>query len=248
MRRVVVAAHKGGSGKTTVAVNLAGALAALGKSVLLVDTDPQGAASAALGVEPGKPTLYEALTGQVHPREAIVGTPIPGLSMVPSDLDLAGAEVELPTQPGWQRALDGLMAAVEATCDVVIIDTPPGLGVLSLCALTTGTETLVVCPPEFLAFRSLPHLDEMAQRVDAPVTGIIPTMSTQATRHAREVTEMLGEQYAAILLPAVPRRVVLQDAALAGQPITTYAPNSDAASVFHKIAKEVLIRATTVAA
>lgn len=184
----------------------------------------------------------------MHPRETIVGTDFPGLSLVSADLDLAGAEVELPTRPGWQRSLDGLMAAVESTCDLVIIDTPPGLGVLSYCALTTGTETLVVCPPEFLAFRSLPHLHEMAQRAEAPVTGIIPTMTMTGTRHAREVAETLNEQYAADLLAAIPRRVVLQDAALAGQPITTYAPHSDSASVFHQIATEVLSRAKTVAA
>jgi chromosome partitioning protein len=243
-----VSAHKGGSGKTTVAVNLAGALAQLGQRVLVVDTDPQGAASAALGVEPVKPTLYEVLLGGAKRHEAIVGTSTPGLSILPSDLDLAGAEVELPRHDRWQQRLSDALISLEEVCDVAIIDTPPGLGVLSFSALQAATGVLVVCPPEYMAFRSLPHLREMAERAGVPLVGVVPTMTTTVSRHAREVIEQLEEQYPELLLPSIPRRVALQDAALSGVPVTTFEPRSDAALRFLALAREVLDHAKNVAA
>jgi len=248
VNRIVIAAHKGGSGKTTVAVNLAGALAQLGMRVLLVDTDPQGAASAALGVDPRKPTLYEVISGTAKRHEAIVGTSTPGLAILPSDLDLAGAEVELPRQERWQQRLSDVLTSLDELCDIAVIDTPPGLGVLSYIALQAATELIVVCPPEYMAFRSLPHLQEMAARVNVPVTGIVPTMTTSVSRHAREVLSQLQDEYPGLLLPSIPRRVALQDAALSGLPVTTFEPNSDAAQRFLALAKEVLDRAKNIAA
>jgi chromosome partitioning protein len=248
VHRIVIAAHKGGSGKTTVAVNLAGALAQLGMRVLLVDTDPQGAASAALGVEPRKPTLYEVISGTAKRNEAIVGTSTPGLSILPADLDLAGAEVELPREDRWQQRLGDVLVSLEELCDIAVIDTPPGLGVLSYIALQAATEVMVVCPPEYMAFRSLPHLQEMAVRANVPLTGIVPTMTTTVSRHAREVLDQLREEYPGLLLPSIPRRVALQDAALSGLPVTTFDPHSDAARRFLTLAKEVLDRAKNVAA
>lgn len=248
MNRIVIAAHKGGSGKTTVAVNLAGALAQQGMRVLLVDADPQGAASAALGVEPRKPTLYEVISGTAKRHEAIVGTSTPGLAILPSDLDLAGAEVELPRQERWQQRLGDVLTSLNDFCDIAIIDTPPGLGVLSYIALQAATEVIVVCPPEYMAFRSLPHLQEMAARANVPVTGIIPTMTTSVSRHAREVLSQLQDEYSGLLLPSIPRRVILQDAALSGFPVTTFEPNSDAARRFLALAKEVLDRTKNIAA
>lgn len=248
MNRIVIAAHKGGSGKTTVAVNLAGALAQLGMRVLLVDTDPQGAASAALGVDPRKPTLYEVISGTAKRHEAIVGTSTSGLAILPSDLDLAGAEVELPRQERWQQRLNDVLTSLDEFCDIAVIDTPPGLGVLSYIALQAATEVIVVCPPEYMAFRSLPHLREMAARANVPVTGIVPTMTTSVSRHAREVLCQLQDEYPGLLLPSIPRRVALQDAALSGLPVTTFEPNSDAAHRFMALAKEVLDRAKNIAA
>jgi chromosome partitioning protein len=248
VKKIVIAAHKGGSGKTTVAVNLAGALAAHGLRVLLVDTDPQGACAAALGIQVEKPTLYEVLLGQSQRHEAITGTGVSGLSLLPSDLDLAGAEVELPRFANWQQRLNEVLVSLESVCDVAIIDTPPGLGVLSYSALNAATGALVVCPPEFMAFRALPHLQEMTERAGVPLMGIVPTMATGTTRHAREVLEQLDTQYRALLLPAIPRRVALQDAALAGLPITEFEPSSDVAERFRTLAQEVLDRGKNVAA
>ncbi|HVS41305.1 MAG TPA: AAA family ATPase, partial [Candidatus Dormibacteraeota bacterium] len=171
---IAVAAHKGGAGKTTVAVNLAAAMAAQGRRVLLVDLDPQGAAAAALGVTVSKPTVYEALMGGADPRQAILGTSVDGLAMFAADLDLAGAEVELPRMGAWQGSLTRLLAPLEGLCDVAILDTPPGLGVLSLCALVAARSAVAVCPPDFLAYRTLPHLLETLERAGARVLGIVP--------------------------------------------------------------------------
>lgn len=248
MEQIVIAAHKGGSGKTTVAVNLAGAIASLGRRVLIIDADPQGAVAAALGLEPRKPTLYEVLLGHSGLQEAIVGTTVPGLSILPSDLDLAGAEVELPKFESWQKRLGQALTGIEALCDFAIIDTPPGLGVLSYSALNAASGALVTCPPEFMAFRALPHLQEMVDRSGIPLLGIVPTMTTTSTRHAREVLEQLKDRYSTLVLTAIPRRVSLQDAALAGLPITAFDPSSDIASRFISLAKEVLSRGKNLAA
>lgn len=250
MQSIAVAAHKGGVGKTTVAVNLATNLALGGKRVLLVDADPQGAAAAALGVLTTKPTLYEALVGQASPREAIETTEVDGLCLLPADLDLAGAELELPQEKGWQLSLARLLSAMAPMTDIVVIDAPPGLGVISYCALAAATDTLIVCPAEFMAYRSLSHLHEMLDRARAPLLGVVPNMVAGGegpgrTRHAREVLDALRESYGDRLLPPIPRRIVLQDAALAGRPVALYRPRSDAAEAFAQLATEVTARAAT---
>jgi chromosome partitioning protein len=248
VERIVIAAHKGGAGKTTVTVNLAAALAARGQRVLVVDCDPQSAAAASLGVSPSKPTLYEAVMGKATVREAIVTTRTEGLVLLPSDLDLAGAEVELPRESHWQEALAKCLAPIQTICDVGLIDTPPGLGVLSYTALRAATAAIVVCPLEFLAYRSITHLLETTQRAGVPLLGIVPTFSSDGTRHAKEVSDALVEDYRELVLPGIPRRVALRDAALAGRPINAYQPSSDSAAAFAALGQEVLSRAASKAA
>lgn len=250
MQSIAVAAHKGGVGKTTVAVNLATALARQGKRVLLVDADPQGAAAAALGVFTTKPTLYETLVGGASPREAIETTAVDGLCLLPSDLDLAGAELELPREKGWQLAMARLLSVMAPVCDITIIDVPPGLGVISYCALAAANDTLIICPAEFMAYRSLSHLHEMLDRAHAPLLGVVPTFVSGpggrgGTRHAREVMEALRESYGDRLFTGIPRRIALQDAALAGRPIAHHQPTSDATAAFDQLATEVSARAAT---
>lgn len=240
---LVVAAEKGGAGTTTVAVNLAGAMASLGGRLLVIDSDPQGAAASALGISPRKPTLYEVLTGRAELREAIVSSAFPGLALLPADPDLAGAEVELSATPGWPHALARRLTSLEPYCDVALIDTPPGLGVLSYTAMQAATGAIVVCPLEFLAVPSLPYLDETMARASVRLLGIVPTFTSSSTRHARDAAESLQATYGDTLLPPIPRRVALQDAALAGEPITQFQPGGDAAVAFFFLAREVLSRA-----
>lgn len=239
MQRIAVAAHKGGSGKTTVSVNLAGALVSAGHRVLVVDVDPQGAAAAALGVTVAEPTLYEVLMGHARPSEAIQPTSIEGLSVLPANLDLAGAEVELPQTPAWQSALRKALSTVR-DYDVMVIDTAPGLGVLPYIALTAADRVLVVCPPDYLSLRALPTVLDAATRARVPLIGIVPNKVEGRTRHEAQVLEVLHAEHGTSLLPEIPGRVVLRDATIAGEPVSAYAPHSDAAAAFDRLAKEVM--------
>ncbi len=249
MSTIVVAAHKGGVGKTTVAVNLAASLAYYGKRTLLVDADPQGAVATALGITVVKPSLYELINKQLNASGAVVTVDnISGLCLLGSDLDLAGLEIEAPRMTLWQTKLADVLHDVETTWDMIIIDTPPGLGVLSTMALNAADGALVVCPPDYLAYRSLVHLQEALALSKTPLMGIIPTMVSTQSRHAREALELIEDNYRDLILQSIPRRVALQDAMVAGMPIVNYQPNSDCAKAFLSLAKEVLSRAKTVAA
>lgn len=243
MLSVAVISHKGGSGKSAIAANLAGAFAAADTTVLAVDVDPQGGLTAALGVEAGKPTLYEVLHGRARPEEAARSTTSRGLVLLPADLDLAGAEMELPERGRWHHSLRRAVGRYAARYDVTIFDTPPGLGVLSFAALSAADSAVVACPPEFMAYRALSHVLRTAHRAGVTVLGIVPTLSHRTTRHAAEVLDQLDKDYPQLMLPAIPRRVAVQEAALAGLPLALYAPRSDAGVAFAVLAKEVTHRA-----
>ena len=241
---IAIVSHKGGAGKTAVAANLAGILATE-QSVLAVDVDPSGGLGAALGIPSGtKPSLYEVLTGLADAKSAVaVVAGYLHLGVIPADLDLAGAEIELPQQPEWRGALAEALSPLASSHKTIILDTPPGLGVLSFAAVSAAAAVIVVCPPEFMAFRALPDVLDMAAQANVRVLGIVPTFAQRNTRHAREVAEALEVDYAKLLLPPIPRRVAVQDAAMAGKPVTDYQPSSDVASAFTKLAKEVIHRA-----
>jgi chromosome partitioning protein len=245
--RIAVVAHKGGAGKTATAANLGAAMAFLGQRVLLVDADPQGALSASFGVGAVKPTIYEVLTGQALVATAIRTTETDGVALIPADLDLAGAEIELPRHVEWYLMLRNALASLSAY-DVILIDTAPGLGVLPYLALLASSSAIAVCPPEFFAYRALGQVVDTIDRAQQIVPGlrllgIVPTLVSRRSRHEREVLEALRANYAGLLLPEIPRRVVVQDAALAGQSMMVYEPRGDVAAAFIKLAEEVLRRA-----
>ena len=243
MLNVAVISHKGGSGKSAIAANLAGALTHYGARVLAVDVDPQGGLTAALGIEPVKPTLYEVINDQARAEDAVRPTVAKGLSILPSDLDLAGAELELPERGRWRDILRRTISRLAAQHDMTLLDTPPGLGVLSFAALQAADAVIVACPPEFMAYRALPHVLRTAGRVGVHVIGIVPTLAHRTTRHAAEVLDQLERDYPTLVLPPIPRRVAVQEAALAGLPLSIYAPKSDAGFAFDELAKEVTRRA-----
>jgi chromosome partitioning protein len=245
---IAAAAHKGGAGKTCLVANLAAALAADGARVLAVDADPQGALSAALGVRPEKPGMFEVLTGRAPAADAIETTAVDRLDVLPADLDLAGAEVELPSQRDWQTAMRRALDPVRGEYDLAAIDTAPGLGVLPFAALVAADAALVACPPDYLAVRALPSVLAAVERAQAHapgmrLLGIVPYFTGTRTRHEAEVLADLQRRHGELLLPAVPRRVVVADAAAAGEPVIAYAPYSEAAEAFTALAKEVRARA-----
>jgi chromosome partitioning protein len=187
--------------------------------------------------------------GDVPIEAAIRPTSMEGLDLVGADLDLSGLEVELPQQSGWQGALRAVLEPLDGY-DVAVIDTAPGLGILPYVSLVASTAALVVTPPEFLAYRALRLVEETVERArqERPglrLLGIVPTFVTRQTRHAREVLEVLQDDFGGQVLPEIPRRVVLQDAALAGQPVRAYAPASAAAGAFAELAREVIARANS---
>lgn len=244
MLNLAVISHKGGSGKSAIAANLAGAAAIAGAGVLAVDVDPQGGLTAALGVEATKPTLYEVLAEQARAEDAIRPTADRGLSVLLADADLAGAELEIPRRiDQWHDILRRVLSRLAARHTLTVLDTPPGLGVFSVVALRAATVAIIACPPEFMAYRALPRVLETAARAGVPVLGIVPSLSHRTTRHAVEVLDQLDRDYPALVLPAIPRRVAVQEAALAGQPLAVYAPHSDASLAFDELTKEVTRRA-----
>jgi chromosome partitioning protein len=247
--RLVVAAHKGGVGKTTLAVNLAGALAEAGKRTLVVDADPQGAASSALGLGPAQASLYDVLAG-TPAADAIVATAVENLDVLPADLDLAGAEIALPRTAGWQSRLRDRLADVDATYDVVVLDSAPGLGVLPFLALVAGDRVLIAATPAYLTLRALGHvIDTTAQAKEfnaaLQIAGIVPSIVGRRTLHQDEALAELEKRWPGWVLPSIPRRVVLEDAAAGGEPVTTYAPRSSSAAAVRSLAQEVLDRAAT---
>jgi chromosome partitioning protein len=247
--RLVMAAHKGGVGKTTLAVNLAGALAEAGKRTLVVDVDPQGAASSGLGLDPAQPSLYDVLAG-TPAGDAIVATAVENLDVLPADLDLAGAEIALPRTAGWQSRLRDRLADVDATYDVVVLDSAPGLGVLPFTALVAADRVLIAATPAYLTLRALGHVvDTTAQArefsPDLQITGIVPSIVGRRTLHQDEAFAELEKRWPGWVLPSIPRRVVLEDAAAAGEPVTIYAPRSSSAAAVRSLAQEVLDRAAT---
>ena len=244
--RIVVVAHKGGVGKTTVTVNLGGAFAALGRRVLLVDCDPQGSLAVALGLDVTAPTLAEVLTGEAAPAAAVRPTGVDGLAVLPADQGLTTIEDRLYGRAGWYQVLRGALDSLGGY-DVVLVDTPPGLGVLSFLGILAGDAALVLCPPEFLAYRALPTVLATLERArqitpDLALAGILPTLVGGRSRHQQEVRAELEANYGADLLPPVPRRAVLQDAARAGLPVTAYAPRSEVATTFRALAQTLLDR------
>jgi chromosome partitioning protein len=251
--RIVVCAHKGGVGKSTIAASLAGALAVAGRRVLAVDTDPQGGLGALLGVpSPAAPTLYEVLTGATPAAHAVVTTATPGLLLLPATRDLAAADLELPRRPGWRRMLaDVLDTLPAAAVDVVLIDTPPGLGVLPVVALAAGSHVLLVTELEYLSVRAVPDALETIRHVVtsagvAPrLVGIVPTkVSAIRTLHQDDAAGLLAEQYGRWVLPGVPARVAVRQAGVAGLPISVFDPRGEATAAITALAQEVYRRAT----
>jgi chromosome partitioning protein len=240
VHRIVVVAHKGGSGKTLVAVNLAGAIADTGARTLVVDGDPQGGATVSLGVRPDKPTLYEVLNGTVDAKAAIRPTSHPHLDVLPADLDLAGAEVELPRAGEWRTALARALDPLAEEYDYVIIDTAPGLGVLPYLGLSGADQALLVTPADYLAYRTLGTAVDATRRAGVPIVGLVVNAREDRTLHEADVMANLRGNYGDLIVGQIPRRVVFKDAALAGQPITDYAPHSSSAAVFQLLAEEII--------
>jgi chromosome partitioning protein len=259
-RVVAVANQKGGVGKTTSAVNLAAALAEAGQRVLVIDLDPQGNASTALGVEHrlGVVGTYEVMIDGKSIRDASYQCPeLPGVEAMPATIDLAGAEIELVSTVAREyrlrRALEAYTAeATHLPPDVILIDCPPSLGLLTLNALVAASEILIPIQCEYYALEGLGQLLKTVELVRAhlnpnvEVSAILLTMADARTRLSAQVAEEVRAHFGeAVLATSIPRAVRLSEAPSYGQTVITYDPHSTAAQAYRDAAAEFLGRGRT---
>jgi chromosome partitioning protein len=247
---IACANQKGGVGKTTTVVNLASYLALAGDRILVIDLDPQGNATSGLGIDRTlSRSVYDAVIDAVALDELTIDTPIAGLSLVPSSIALAGAEVELAPIEQRERRLDRLLDPVEDRYDYVFIDCPPSLGLLTVNALTAADSTLIPIQCEYYALEGLSQLlatvnlvrDHLNPRLE--VKGAVLTMfdarTNLSTEVAAEVRRHLG---ARVYETVIPRSVRLSEAPSHGLPIHLYAPTSKGAEAYAALASELRAR------
>ncbi len=247
---LAIANQKGGVGKTTTAINLGAALAALERRVLLVDCDPQGNATRGLGVEPEPPHLYHVLTGQAPVTAAVRPTGFPNLGLVPAGRDLVGVEVEFVELEGWQYRLRRALAAVVSDYDAILLDCPPSLGHLTILALAAADRVLVPLQCEYFALEGISALVGTVRRVRGSsnprlgLAGILLTMYDERTNLSRDVSAEVRRHFGGqVFETVVPRNVRLAEAPSYGQPILQYDIKSRGAEAYLALARELLGRA-----
>jgi len=255
MRRIVFANQKGGVGKTTTTVNLGACLARAGKKVVMVDLDPQANLSIHCGidVERGGASAYTLLMGQSRLSEVIRPGPVKGLFVLPSNIDLAGLEVELGTagQGRCHRLRDALGALLRGNVDYLIMDCPPSLGLLTLNGMCVANEVFIPLQPEFFALRGLGKLLQTCRHVRSSlnpglaVTGIITCMFDARTSLATEVLQKVKAHFGSKVFETVVRKNVrLAEAPGFGKPIVLYDPECNGSRDYESLAREVLAMET----
>jgi chromosome partitioning protein len=251
-RVIAMCNQKGGVGKTTSAINLGAALAELGRRVMLVDFDPQGALSVGLGVNPMEldRTVYNLLMERgVGLDDILLKTVTPGMDLLPSNIDLSAAEVQLVTEVARESSLARALKPAMSEYDYIIIDCQPSLGLLTVNALTAAHSVIVPLECEFFALRGVALLTETIEKVrerlnpDLELDGILATMYDARTVHSREVlarvVQAFGDQ---VFHTVIGRTVRFPETTVAGEPITSYASSSVGAAAYRQLAREVLAR------
>ena len=248
-KSVAIVNQKGGVGKTTTAVNLACGLALAEKRTLLVDLDPQGNATTGLGIDKARleRTVYHVLLQDLPITDVVVPSIISFLDLVPSDIDLVGAEIELVSQDHREGRLKNSLAAVSATYDYVIIDCPPSLGLLTLNALAAADSALVPLQCEYYAMEGLAHIIKTISLVrerlnpHLRVEGVVLTMfdgrTSLAAQVRAEAQQHLGNQ---VLTTVIPRNIRLSEAPSHGKPIMLYDLRSAGSTAYLDLAREVI--------
>jgi chromosome partitioning protein len=249
MRTIAIANQKGGCGKTTSAVNIAAALSLLGKKVLVVDFDPQAHATMGLGIDPesSRKTIYDSFTGSKLPvSEIMVSTKVDGLKIVPSNILLSGLEFELAVRFGREFALKQLLATVENSFDMCVIDCSPSLSLLTLNALVASNEVVIPVQTQYYAIEGLKQLLETIEIVKQrfnpalKILGILLTFVESRTTLSKQIQQQMREYFGNLVFETVIHRTVrLAEAPSAGLPILLYAPSSKGSDEYRAIAVEI---------
>lgn len=250
-RIIAFSNQKGGVGKTTSAVNIAASLAAAEYRVLLVDFDPQGNASSALGVESRdiKPSSYEMLIQEAQPAECIVKTELIYLDLIPANQELIGAEIELVSALGREHRLKDALNLLKANYDYILIDCPPALGLLTVNALVAAEGVLVPLQCEYFALEGLSQLMKTVELVkkflnpNLEIEGILLTMFDRRNNLSHQVeTDVRSHFKDLVLSTRIPRNVKLGEAPSHGKPIILYDISSPGALAYMEAAQELLAR------
>ena len=250
-RVVAVCNQKGGVGKTTTTINLGAALAEHGRRVLLVDLDPQGSLSVGMGLDAHtlERSIYDVLLGDTHVTEVLERTHVESMDLVPSNIVLSAAELQLVNEVAREQTLARAIAPVLTDYDVVLIDCQPALGLLTVNALTASHGVLVPLECEYFALRGVALLQDTIAKVQERLNqrlvldGLLATRYDAQTIHRREVLHRLVEVFGDdVYHTVIPRTVRFPDATTGGVPIIDYAPRSPGARAYRQLALEVLSR------
>lgn len=243
--------QKGGVGKTTTAVSLSAYLAAAGKRTLLVDEDSQGNATSGLTMQKDGflHTLYDVLVNDVPPKDAVYKTAVKRLSLLPSSIALAGAEIELVEEEGREMRLRCALDTLRDDFDFILIDCPPSLGLMTVNALTAADTIIIPIQAEFYALEGLTQLVKSCETVtrklnpSLTILGILLTMFDGRTNLSIQVAEEVKKYFGQkVFRTVIPRTVKLSEAPSFGEPISIYAPKSKGASAYKSLCREVLKR------
>lgn len=251
-RVIALCNQKGGVGKTTTTINTAAALAEYGRRVLLVDFDPQGALTRGLGIEPEDgQTIYELMINRkLKTSDMILKTQIEGLDIIPANIQLSAAEIQLVAEAGREKILAAVLRPVLGDYDVVMIDCQPSLGLLTVNALTAAHGVMIPVACDYFALKGLELLIQNTVELvkdrlneSLKIDGILATMYDPRTLHSRNMLNQLNEEYGDTVFRSVIKLTVkFKDSSERGKPVTVYAPSSEAAELYRAVAREMVDR------
>lgn len=248
-RTIAIINQKGGVGKTTTAINLTACLAEVGQKVLLLDLDPQGNSTSGLGLRASNHSVYEAIMGRTPLNACVMETGIPNLSLVSADIRLAGAELELVNLEEREYRLRQVLKGVEGNFDLVFIDCPPSLGLLTLNALVAAQRVLIPIQCEYYALEGVTSLMNTVNRVKhtfnpgLDIEGVLLTMLDGRTNLSLQVVDSVKKHFKSkVFSTAIPRNVRLGEAPSHGIPIHVYDSKSIGAESYRQLAREIVER------
>jgi len=251
-RVIALCNQKGGVGKTTTTINTAAALAEYGRKVLLIDFDPQGALSRGLGlVNEDVTTIYDLMVDRkLKATDAIVHTSVEGLDLIPANIQLSAAEIQLVAEPGREKILAGVIRPILGDYDVIMIDCQPSLGLLTVNALTAAHGVLIPVACDYFALKGLQllinHTVELVrERLNEglKIDGILATMYDPRTLHSRNMLNHLYDDYGDLVFRSVIKHTVkFKDSSEQGKPVTQFAATSEAAEQYRTVARELVDR------